>query len=482
MATTNGNRKLLDLKRWEMVAPAPTATVAASCIISSRHYRQQQLYLVSATVAYLYNPMEDGWIALPSPGLGGAFAAGACGVGTSVGPSGTATAGTTSTLTTTHTLARDLRGYSVHITGGPNAGAVLPIVSNTIGANAVITVATQATAFTTSSTYRLLTPRFYVLNAITAAGNTTANLFKFYDFATNAWVAAETGATDGIAPAAVIGTDSRLISTPSWIDGGFVSFATGTATSATNTGNATITVTGKTWNTNQWSNYQVRITGGTGAGQVKSITSNTGSVLTLNGVFTTALDNTSTYAIEGNDDYIYYMGSNAVTLYRYSISAGTWTTLSPTAARGAAPSTGMSGHWVWGSTAADWTAETTIQNGRFIYSFRAGGAANLDRYDVALNTWATVTYSPAVETFTTGSKYIYNGDYLYIQGNATGRWFRYNFVTSEMDGWGTMLYPQGAALLGDTAFDVTYVDGTTEIKYNYMLLNTSNIMLRQMVV
>jgi hypothetical protein len=59
MATTNGNRKILDLKRWEFCTPAPTATVAGSFIASSRHYRQQQLYVVSATVQYLYSPLED---------------------------------------------------------------------------------------------------------------------------------------------------------------------------------------------------------------------------------------------------------------------------------------------------------------------------------------------------------------------------------------------------------------------------------------
>jgi len=478
MPTTNGNRKILDLKRWEFCTPSPVPTAAAAFVVSSRHYRQQQMLVASATVAYLYHPSEDGWAQLPSPALAGTFAAGACGAGTAVGPSGTATAGTTSTFTTTHTLARDLRGYRVHITGGPNAGLVTPILSNTIGANAVITVATQATAFTTSSTYRLLTPRFYVLNAITAAGTTTANVFKFYDLATNTWVAAETGATDGVAPAAVIGTDSRLISTPSWIDDGFVSFATGTATGGTPT---TLSNSGKAWAVNQWANSQVRITAGTGLGQVRSITSNTATTLTVP-TWTTQPDATSVYAIEGNDDYIYYMGSNAVTLYRYSISAGTWTTLSPTAARGAAPSTGMSGHWIWGVTATDWNVENTNLNGRFIYSFRAGGGALLDRYDIALNTWAAVTYSPAVETFTTGSKYIYNGDYLYAQKDATGRWFRYNVVTGEQDGFNTMTYTQGAAVLGDTAFDVTYKDGATEIDYIYMILNTSSVMLRQMVI
>lgn len=232
MATTNGNRKILDLKRWEFCTPAPAATVAGAFVASSRHYRQQQLYVVSATVQYLYSPLEDAWVQIPSGALAGTFAVGACGTATSVGPSGTATAGTTSTITTGLTLARDLRGYSIHITGGPNAGVTLPILSNTIGATAIITVAAQASAFTSSTTFRLLTPRWYVLNAITAAGTTTAAVFRFYDFALNTWSSAETGATDGIAPAAVIGTDSKLIATPSWMGDGYAPFATLTATAA----------------------------------------------------------------------------------------------------------------------------------------------------------------------------------------------------------------------------------------------------------
>jgi hypothetical protein len=45
-----------------------------------------------------------------------------------------------------------------------------------------------------------------------------------------------------------------------------------------------------------------------------------------------------------------------------------------------------------------------------------------------------------------------------------------------------MTYTQGAAIAGDTSFDVTYRDGATEITYAYMILNTSNVMLRQMVI
>lgn len=471
MTTTQGNRKILDLKRWEFCTPAPVASAAAMFIASSRHYRQQQLYVASATVQYLYSPLEDGWVQVPSAALAGTFGAGACGVAGAVGPSGTATAGTSTSLTTNLTLARDLRGYSIHITGGPGAGDVRTIASNTIGANGVVTVTSAFSAtITASSTYRLLTPRWFVLSA----GTLAANAFKWYDFATNAWSA---GTVTGLP--ATVGTDGRLVSTPSWMDTDFLTFATGTATSATST---TLVNSGKAWATNQWTNYQVRIVSGTGAGQIRTIASNTGTALTV-AAWTTTPDATSVYAIEGNDDFIYFLGNNAVTLYRYSISANTWTTLAPGAARAAAPGAGMSAHWVWGSADAAWTAENAIINGRRIYSFRGAAGGVLDYYDIAANTWVSaVTYAPATETFTTGTKYIYNGDHLYIHKDATGRWFRYNFVTSEMDGWGTILYTSGAAVLGDTAFDVTYIDGATKITYAYMVLNTSAVMLRQMVI
>lgn len=46
----------------------------------------------------------------------------------------------------------------------------------------------------------------------------------------------------------------------------------------------------------------------------------------------------STYNAAGNDDYIYLVGNNALTLYRYSIAGNSWTTLSPGVARGGAVS------------------------------------------------------------------------------------------------------------------------------------------------
>ncbi|MFN9161238.1 MAG: hypothetical protein ACK6DM_00810, partial [Alphaproteobacteria bacterium] len=299
--------------------------------------------------------------------------------------------------------------------------------------------------------------------------------FRKYCFATNSWT---TLANTGLP--ATFGTDGRLVSTPAWIDTGFQSFATGTATAGAAT---TLTNSGQAWAPNQWTNSQLRITGGTGAGQIRTVASNTGTVLTVSAAWTTNPDATSTYSLEGNDDFLYLMGNNAVAMYRYSISGNSWSTLAPTAARAAAPGAASSGHWVWGASDSAWTAENSIINGRRIYSFRGGGGAVLDYYDIAANTWVSgVTYAPATETFTTGTKYAYSNNFIYIQKDATGRWFRHNVVTSEQDGWNTMTYTQGAALLGDTCFDVEYRDGATEIVYIYMVLNTSTVMLRQMVV
>lgn len=72
---------------------------------------------------------------------------------------------------------------------------------------------------------------------------------------------------------------------------------TGTATAGAGT---TITDSGASWGTTQFVGSYVRITGGTGAGQVRRITSHTGTVLTVSPAWGTNPDNTSVYSIAGN--------------------------------------------------------------------------------------------------------------------------------------------------------------------------------------
>ena len=473
MAVANYNRKILDLKRWTMLTtPAPVATAAPAFVISSRLAQQRQLYMVSGTVHYLYYPFEDAFIQIPSGAIAGTFVAGACGTSTAIGPSGTATAGTTTTLTTNLTLARSLAGYQIEITAGPGAGDVRTIAYNTVGTNGVITVTSAfSAAITSSSVYRLITPRYYVLGT----GTLAAGSFRVYDFALNTWTSLSiTGLP------ATWGTEGKMIATPSYgDDGDELNFATGTATAGAAT---TLTNGAKAWATNQWANFQIKIVAGAGAGQIRTIASNTGTVITVSAAWSTNPDATSQYHIEGNDDFIYLMGNNAVTLYRYSISGNTWTTLAPGAARAAAPGLAMSGHWVHSVTEdARWTDENSIINGRRIYSFRGGAGAVLDYYDIAANTWVSgVSYAPGVETFTTGSKYVYSGNYIYIHKDATGRWFRYSVAQQSMVGWSTNVYPSGAAVIGDTAFDV--VEPETGIRFVQYILNTSTVVMRCMIV
>jgi hypothetical protein len=88
-----------------------------------------------------------------------------------------------------------------------------------------------------------------------------------------------------------------------------IGFDAGTATSGAST---TITDSTKTWAVNRWRNYAVRILSGTGAGQVRPIASNTATVLTIVGAWTTNPDSTSKYSIQGDPDKIYMaFGANA---------------------------------------------------------------------------------------------------------------------------------------------------------------------------
>ena len=88
---------------------------------------------------------------------------------------------------------------------------------------------------------------------------------------------------------------------------------TGTSTGNGNTA-TTLNDTPKTWIPNEWANRTVTITGGTGAGQAQTITSNAVNQLVIANPWVTIPDNTSTYTISltggdgevGGNDFIEY--------------------------------------------------------------------------------------------------------------------------------------------------------------------------------
>jgi hypothetical protein len=422
----------------------------------------------------MYEGDEDSWLQLPASGLGGTFGAGACGEFRALGAMGgtfnqTVTAGGVNTLTTNKTIVRSLAGMRIRAVSGTGVGFDGTVVRNTIGANSVIT--TSGGTFDATTVFQLFSGSLWVATS-GAIG------FGVYDRATNAWTARS------VTGLPAWGTDAQLVSTI----GSAKEFATGTATAG---GASTLTNAAKSWGTNMWANYQVRIKSGTGAGQIRTIASNTGTVLTVSAAWTVNPDVTSVYAIEGNADFMYLLGNNAVTLYRYQVSTNTWTTLSPTAARAGAMGAGASANWI--DSVDGWDNETLVnhnqagtlfrQNGRYIYSFRGGGGSILDVYDIAANTWVSnFTYGNQQETFTTGSHSCDIDGNIYIQKEATGRFFKFDVGVNNMTSLSTNVTPQGAVLAGNRMFVLPYTDGATEIVFLYSVIHTSTILNRCLLV
>ena len=74
------------------------------------------------------------------------------------------------------------------------------------------------------------------------------------------------------------------------------SVSSGTVTAATTT---TLSDSTKTWTTNAYASASVRIVSGTGVGQVRTISSNTATQLTVSTAWTTTPTTSSVYSIEG---------------------------------------------------------------------------------------------------------------------------------------------------------------------------------------
>lgn len=484
MTTVVNLKKLLHRKAWESCTSSPAATTAGGFVVSDKYdlnNGSRAFLMTSASAFYMYEGNEDAWCTLPASGATGTFGAGVCGEYRGLGSMGgvftqTATAGTTSTLTTNRTIVRNLAGCRVRVIGGAGVGYEGTVVSNVLGANAVVTVTpVSGVDFDATTQYQIYSGSVWFLNA--GAGTIG---FSTYDVATNAWTARS---VTGLPT--TWGTTGQLVSTI----GGTKSFATGTATAGTGT---TLTNEAKAWATNMWTNYQVRIIDGTGKGQIRVITSNTGTALTV-AAWTTTPDATSVYSIEGNDDVFYLLGNNAVTLYKFTVSTNTWATVTPGAARAGAMAAGGTADWV--DNSPNWDNETAVahytttlfkQNGRYIYSFRGGASSTLDIYDIVANTWiSAVAYGNQMETFTTGSSSIDLNGSIFITKEATGRIFRLDVDMHRLLPVATnttQVALGGTAVDGDKMFVLPYIDGATTILFGYILRHSGTDLVRMMII
>lgn len=488
MPTVQNLRKLLDRKQWEGCNPDPTINAAGHIYVQTppRWPIPMALAHQGASIQYLYLANQDAWQQIPGGTLG-ANAVGTCGAFHPSGPTGTASAGSSTTVTTVTTLNSNLAGTTIRITSGTGAGQERVIASNTVGANSVVTTTAAWTVQPdATSGYLFLSGRFWILGATGAAV-----VWRYYDFASNTWTARSVVS----GPGAAFGTDGACEATAGALQAAAIASGTATAGAATSLSNS-----GKAWTVNQWAFAQVRITGGTGAGQVRTINSNTGTALTVSAAWGTNPDATSVYVIEGNDDWLYVAGGNAVTLFRYAIAgisgltsnaqltADTWITVVPVSARGGAGAAGLSLNWISASASINFATENTIRNGQRIYSFRGGTTATLDYYDIAANTWVSgVAYNHALPTFALSTSYVNHLGFIYIQGTTVAStislFYRYDVAGSSLEALTSLLYtPGGAVGGGGRNMLFSYVDGITEIQFLYNVRNAGTELFRMMLI
>ena len=479
MAEAQNNVPLLNRKEWQTMMPAITASAAGSFVVADNlGDRNLALYMASNTVHYLYHHDEDDWQQITSGAFAVAIAAGACGVYHPWSNNYTANGGSTTTVTVaaaSFNLNGNVKDRQIEFLSGTAANIGLRRTITEISTDAGIGTITLTlsspvpSSVANADTFRITSGRFFVLNAGTLAAT---NYFKIFDLGTYAW---SNRAVTGLP--ATWGTDGRMV-TPSQVD---VSYDTGTVTSATGT---TLDCTGKGWANNQWVNYQVRISAGLGIGQVRVITANDSDTLTV-AAWTTNPDATSTFVIEGDDNAIYIMGNNAVTLYKNSISGDTTTTVSVTAARAGAPIAGMSANFVGVTGIAGWDTITAIKNGRYIYSIR-GGTTVIDRYDIATLAWLPTTgvNYPAITTFGLGDSTFWNGRYIYIMKEGTAaipqRLYKYALRGNYIEPVTTDWYLNGAAVIGNKIW-LKNLSSAGLVKWIYCLGSTSTNLRRIMI-
>jgi hypothetical protein len=380
----------------------------------------------------------------------------------------------------THTLNGYVVGATVEFLSGTaqNIGVrkTISAISTTGIAGSTITLtftSACSNAVANNDTFRLSSGSFFIFSA-----GVLNQSFKRFDIATMSW-----GSFLSIANiSATFNVDGRMV-TPGMIG---VSYDTGTADADSST--TALECDGKGWGVDRWINYQVRITGGTGIGQIRVITDNDADTLTIGSG--TDLDATSTFAIEGDENAIYLLGDNDVVTYKYSISAGTWAALSPTVARAGAAVAGMSADFIGKTGNTKWADITNIRDGRYIYSFR-GTTSVLDRLNInggtsGAPTWEVVTYQPSLATWATGSSSDWDAGtgniYIAKEGSTSvpQRVYVFDVIGNTMKAVAADWYLGGAGMLGNKIM-IKCLSSANVVKWLYVLQSTATVLRRIML-
>jgi hypothetical protein len=478
MAEANNNVPTAHRKEWQTMCPPPAASAIGTIMVFSKNGANNiSMLLQSATAQYLYHHDEDSFVPVTSGAFAGTWVAGVCGVYHPWSKTYTATGGDTTHITVaaaSFNLNGFCRGAVVEFLSGTAANigtrtTVTEILTNAGTGTITLTLADAVTSVANNDTFKLNTGRFFIMSS----GTLAPKCFQYFDVGTLTWtdLAYATGGTTNT-------TDARLVVPYTRVD----IFDTGTATS----GDATsLHCNGRTWTASQWINYQVRITGGTGKGQVRVITANDGDSLTFASGAT--LDNTSVFAIEGDQDAIYYFGNGGTAIYKYSISGNSWATVNVGAnTRAGNTAAGMTADWVGITGDVGWGNVSACLDGRYIYSARPTSGI-LDRYDIAAKAWLATTgvnYMPTL-TMVNGCSSCWDGKYIYLMMPGTGtvpcRFYKYNVRGNYVEPFTEDWYLGGAAIAGNKMW-IKDLSSAGLVKWVYYISGTAQIMRRIMII
>ena len=467
MAVINNNKYMLDRPMWEQVAFAPATGVAGSCNCDDNRRFIYNYFQTSTTASqfWRYDTWADSWQQLATPAtqtgsvgairfvesVGGQFG------GTTYGSVwlliGNATVAyfykydiasnswsTMSIASVPATLGTDFsfcypEPQLNNNTLGYHSGITRTITTSAAVANGATTISVSALPQALASGTRLRFGSFDItLNANANAGDTTLTV-----------LALPYGITAG-----------TLIETPR---GGLVTVKTTAAA-----GNTSIEV------------YPIRRALSTGSVfKVERYVVLTASAASSATSITVAAVN---YSLQSGAeayyyDHMYLVGNNATVMYRYSVSGNAWVTTNASAV--AIPAvTGAVG----GGCTIKWLPSFAPDK---LFVVRGNGTSNIYTYDLVTNTWATASFHPSTETFTTASTHtarsIGNKGYSIISSkDATMRIYEYDPSLSrlhpKMYQW---LYPTGAAVQGDRA---TCLRSPDEVEFYYLLLPSSTAFVR----
>ena len=467
MGVINNNKYMLDRPMWEQVSFAPVTGIAGSCNCDDNRRFIYNYFQTSTSAAqfWRYDTWADSWQQLATPATQ-TGSVGAIRYVESVGGSfGGTTYGSVWLLIGNGTIA-----YFYKYDIATNAWVAMSIanVPATIGTDFAFTYP-EPQLNNNSNVYHSGVTKTISTSGAVAVGATSIAVaalpvalssgtrLRFGTFDVTLTAAASAGATTLTCAALPQGIYAgTLLETPR---GGLVTVKTAAAASAT-----TIDVYPIRRALPNGSVFTVEryvVLTATAAASATSIT-----VAAVNYTIASATD---AYYY----DHMYMVGNNATVMYRYQVGTNVWATTN--AAAVAIPAvTGAVG----GGCTIKWLPSFAPN---MLYIIRGNGTSNIYTYDLVANTWATASFHPSTETFTTSSAHtarsIGNKAYSIISSkDATMRVYEYDPSLSrlhpKMNQW---LYPTGAAVQGDRA---TCLRSPDEVEFYYLLLPSSTALVR----